>query len=333
MPFIKKEFWWIRGFDFPHVQFTVLGIVCVIFGMLLSSPFPYTHTAILLQVVLGLIYKLKIIYPFTALHSLAVPKVGTKTKTKTVSILASNVYMENKNYEGFLDRVKDVDPEIVFMLETNAEWMKNVHPYLEQHYPFQILHPLENTYGLLFYSKVRLENEQIRFLVEDDVPSISTVLCLEGGRQIMFLGLHPKPPSPTENSRSTPRDAELIIAGMEARASSLPVIIAGDMNDVAWSHTTRLFTRISGLLDLRIGRGFFNTFHAKYPLLRWPLDHIFVSHHFKVVSMKRLKNFNSDHFPIYAKLALESSLEAADNVEYPDISDLKEANQKVIAVE
>ena len=101
------------------------------------------------------------------------------------------------------------------------------------------------------------------------------------------------------------------------------------MNDVAWSHTTRLFARISGLLDLRIGRGFFNTFHAKFPLLRWPLDHVFVSHHFKLVSMKRLKNFNSDHFPIYADLTLETSNEAAKNVEHPDMEDLKEAERKV----
>ena len=71
---------------------------------------------------------------------------------------------------------------------------------------------------------------------------------------------------------------------------------------MAWSRTTRLFQRISGLLDPRVGRYFMNTFHADYPLLRWSLDHIFHSTDFALVDMKRLAHIGSDHFPIYVVL-------------------------------
>ncbi len=81
--------------------------------------------------------------------------------------------------------------------------------------------------------------------------------------------------------------------------------MAGDLNDVAWSRTTRLFCRVSGMLDPRRGRGLFSTFHAHYPLLRWPLDHVFVSEEFTLTHMERLEAFGSDHFPILATLSYQ----------------------------
>jgi endonuclease/exonuclease/phosphatase (EEP) superfamily protein YafD len=53
----------------------------------------------------------------------------------------------------------------------------------------------------------------------------------------MLYGLHPEPPSPSEADSSLPRDAELVMAGREIVQSHRPALVAGDLNDVAWSHT------------------------------------------------------------------------------------------------
>ena len=97
------------------------------------------------------------------------------------------------------------------------------------------------------------------------------------------------------------------MVGKRIHEDPQPTLVAGDLNDVAWSRTTLLFCRVGGMLDPRRGRGLFSTFHAKYPILRWPLDHIFVTEHFTLVGMQRLKYFGSDHFPMLATFCYRPS--------------------------
>jgi endonuclease/exonuclease/phosphatase (EEP) superfamily protein YafD len=110
-----------------------------------------------------------------------------------------------------------------------------------------------------------------------------------------------------------------------------PIIVAGDFNDVAWSHTTRLFQRLSGLLDPRVGRGLYNTFHADHPLLRFPLDHLFHSNHFTLGSFRRLRHIGSDHFPIYVELNLNSEGPARQPKPSPEQGDLRESEALLAA--
>ncbi|MEX2568638.1 MAG: endonuclease/exonuclease/phosphatase family protein, partial [Cyclobacteriaceae bacterium] len=159
-----------------------------------------------------------------------------------------------------------------------------------------------------------LSNTKILYIIKDDIPSIHSEVTLRSGKNIIIHCLHPEPPSPTESDTSTPRDAELLIVGKNVEEETLPKLVFGDLNDVAWSRTTRLFQKISGLLDPRKGRGFFNTFHAKYWLLRWPLDHIFHSEEFLLKRIEKLPSIDSDHFPIYINLQL-SPINPQDDVE------------------
>ena len=77
------------------------------------------------------------------------------------------------------------------------------------------------------------------------------------------------------------------------------------MNVVSTHRTSRLFKKVAGMGDPRVGRGFYPTFNAKWPLLRWPLDHLFVSPHFEFLSIDLLSDIGSDHFPISFRLCLK----------------------------
>jgi endonuclease/exonuclease/phosphatase (EEP) superfamily protein YafD len=118
------------------------------------------------------------------------------------------------------------------------------------------------------------------------------------------------------------------MVGRLAAREREPTIVAGDMNDVAWSHTTRLFQRVSRTLDPRRGRGMFNTFHARWFFMRWPLDHLFHSEHFRLVRLRRGAAFGSDHFPMVVELELDPAARHEQEPPERSADDEREADEK-----
>lgn len=222
--------------------------------------------------------------------------------------------------------MREVDPDVVLAVETDGWWAEHLH-VLEADYPHVIVQPQGNHYGMHFFSRLELGAPAVRFLVEDDIPSIRVTIKLRSGEFIKFFGLHPRPPEPKQDTDE--RDAELLMVGKEVRACDLPAIVAGDLNDVAWSNSTRLFQKVSGLVDPRRGRGMFSTFHASFPLLRWPLDHVFHDKRFTLVRLQRLRSIGSDHFPVLAELQLEPFAADKQAILEADQDDMKDASRRI----
>jgi endonuclease/exonuclease/phosphatase (EEP) superfamily protein YafD len=329
-PFIRSANWFIRIGDFPRVQVLLCLIVSL---LLLSFGFDYRNAfddifAALL--VVCLFYQLQTILPFTVLIRKEVqPARKDDDAASNISLLIFNVLMENDKYEDALQLILRYDSDIVLLAEPDENWARHLEP-LKEKYPHTVACPLDNRYGMLLYSRLALHDTELQFLIQDDIPSIHTQVELPDGRSVALHGVHPRPPMPGENTRSTERDGELLLVGKAIRESNLPCIVAGDLNDVAWSRTTQLFRRISGLLDPRVGRGFYNTFHAHYPFLRVPLDHVFHSPHFRLVSIERINNScGSDHFPVYIKLSLEPDAAAIQAKPYADRDETEEAHEVI----
>jgi hypothetical protein len=92
---------------------------------------------------------------------------------------------------------------------------------------------------------------------------------------------------------------------------------------------SELFLRLSGLLDPRVGRGFFNSFNANNPIFRYPLDHVFHSNHFRLCHLQRLPHIGSDHFPMLVELSYEPDASREQPPTPVDEGDLEEAEDKV----
>lgn len=328
LPLWNYEAWWVRGFDFPRVQFFSFILVIILLVLWRLDLSQASSLGLLAINLACLLYHGWWILPYTRLHSLEVKSATVGQAPYAIKILSSNVLATNNHAACLIDLVRQHDPDILVTLESTHWWQQQL-AVLEADYPHTIKCPLDNLYGMHVYSRLPLENSTIEYLVQDDVPSMHCLVKLADGIKIRAHFVHPAPPSPTENDESTERDAELLAVARSVADARLPVIVAGDLNDVAWSTTTRLFRKISGLRDPRIGRGMFNTFHAEHWFIRWPLDHLFHSHHFRVIKLHRLTLTGSDHFALLTHLSFNPKQDNGHQDLQVDADDKQLADEKM----
>jgi endonuclease/exonuclease/phosphatase (EEP) superfamily protein YafD len=309
LPFIRRGWWWVRMCDFPRLQLFVLGLA-VLAALLALGPESATSWLAGTALAAAVIYQGYLILPYTPLWPVEALASSIPEPERKVRLLIANVLFRNRHADGLLRQVRATDPDVLLAVETDPFWVDAL-ACLESRFPHRIECPQDNAYGMLLLSKLELRDAKVRYLLDGDVPSIVVRMGLRCGDEIDFYALHPRPPHAFQ--ASTDRDAEILVVGREIRERDEPAIVAGDLNDVAWSHITRLFRRLSDMLDPRIGRGLYATFNARRPLLRWPLDHIFFTEDFRVVRLERMGFIGSDHFPILVELSYEP--EAADEQE------------------
>ncbi len=324
LPLIRNDYWIFKILEYPRLQklFLCLLVLGLCFIYLPGSTKEWISTGLLTAAVVYLIYK---IFPYTPLSAVEMKNAPADVDV-VCTVFAANVYQFNRNYQHLLNQIKKSRPDIIFLVETDHKWQAAAAILCESH-PFTLQCPSDNTYGLLLFSRFPLDG-QIRFLVKKDIPSVDTVVLLPSGDKFRLWGLHPEPPVPGENLYSTAKDKELLKVAFKVRDEQLPCLVVGDLNDVAWSYTTELFRKTSRLLDPRRGRGFYSTFHAKNPLIRFPLDYIFCSSEFRLVSMERLSANGSDHFPTLTKLALIPNLAPCQDNPELDAQELEAATEK-----
>jgi endonuclease/exonuclease/phosphatase (EEP) superfamily protein YafD len=328
LPIVRRDDWWIRIFDFPRLQITVLLVIVLAAYLALGAPEATFELAYAGALSLAFAYQAFRMYPYTRLHGKQVQASRRATAESSVSLLFANVLMTNRRAPALLELIRAQDPDVVLAVETDAWWEEALRP-LEQTYEHRVKQPQANTYGMLLYSRLELSRAEVKFLIEDDVPSIHARLALRSGEQIELRCVHPRPPAPQETDRSTERDAELLIVGRALKKLARPAIVIGDLNDVAWSRTSEMFQNVSGLLDPRIGRGFYTTFNAHWPIVRFPLDHAFHSRHFRLVEFRRLPHWGSDHFPVYVKLSFEPDAEVEQEKPQASPDEKQEAREKI----
>lgn len=326
LPFSKIPHGAIRGMAFPREQLFVLTVALAAVALVFLEP-DHRNPALAILAVIAAIHT-GYILKFTPLwprQSVDATEAQAADAENRVTILASNVKQSNRQYQRLIDLIRTEDPDIAAALEVDPDWVDALYDALKDQYPHWVKVPKDNSYGVVMMSKMEPSETQVRDLLVDDVPSIRTKVAMPSGRMWRLYIVHPEPPVPYHDTKG--RDGEIALVGIEASKDDLPAIVTGDLNDVAWSTTTRRFQRLSGLLDPRVGRGFYNTFHAGIAVMRWPLDHLFHDAEFRLIRMSRMPNIGSDHFPILFSLALTGEPQSNSTPEQSDAEERAEVRE------
>ena len=332
LPVVKNTYWIFRIFEYPRFQIWLLSALIGCSWLFTVQSAGLVHKSVAAALAAGLIYLSYKIWPYTPFSRRQVKTIKSVNSGDEFKIYTANVYQDNREYSRILEQVKRYAPNIVLLVETNDEWKTKMDELLETH-PFFLGKALPNTYGMLLYSNFKIAGGAVRFLVEQDIPSIECTIILPSGTQVNIWAVHPKPPVPGESDDSKAKDSEIMKVAFEAEKSPRPVIVIGDFNDVAWSKVTELFQKTAKLLDPRRGRGFYSTFSAHSRIIRFPLDYIFCSNDFGLIKMKRMPSNGSDHFAVLTHLRYDKSLRNDQKVDKADAEERQEARKKEMAVD
>ncbi|HEV7371648.1 endonuclease/exonuclease/phosphatase family protein [Arenibaculum sp.] len=326
LPLTETNIWWVRVLDFPRLQFMIALAVVGALIFLFARPRRIGGWLVLAGMVAAVgchVYKLHPYWEWVEPRAVAVSRCADGSRLR---VLVANVQKGNRQDERLLALVEETDPDVFLAMETDEWWNERLAP-LRNDFAHQVQHVGSGYFGMHLFSKYELVDPEIRFLAEQDVPSIFTDIRLPDGQMVEFLGIHPRPPRALQPS--TGRDAQILAAALEARASAEPSILAGDLNAVPWERVVRRAMRIGRLLDPRVGRGYIPTYDAQQLLLSWPLDQVLYEDAIGLTALERLPEFGSDHYPYLADLCHAPVLAERQHAPEMEEGDLAEAQTSI----
>jgi endonuclease/exonuclease/phosphatase (EEP) superfamily protein YafD len=320
------DWWWVRIGDFPRFQLLIAYCVALVALLLFWRRRGVAVAACFLLVSISI--QLYWIFPYLPVAPQQVEAATSNAPESQLRILAVNVLQSNDDTKALVNLVRQQNPDVLVLCEVNQKWIDHLSA-LRNDFAFHLEHPLENEYGIALYSQLEVPRAEVRAMVKEWIPSIDADIVLRNGHKVRLFAVHPNPPRPGEDT--TKRDAELVLVGREVSQDETTVVV-GDLNDVGWSRTTNLFQEVSGLLDPRMGRGFYATFNANSRIWRYPLDYVFHSDDFRVAELEVLPYIGSDHFPLWIQLSHEPAAKATQEAPQLSADDLEDAEEAVRAV-
>ncbi len=221
----------------------------------------------------------------------------------TVRALLANVAWNNTAYDTVRRLVVDEKPDVMVLPEVDAAWLEALRP-LEAAYPFSVVVRRPNGLGMVFYSRIPLEESSVGSIDQTQLPLVIARLRLDNQR-LTIIGAHFS--SPWTPSYAAFRNRQLAEVARLIQRQSGPVVVLGDLNLTSWSPYFHEFLRATGLRDSRQGFGLQPSWPAWFPSpFRITIDHCLVSREVLVKNRELGPPIGSDHYPVLVEFTVGS---------------------------
>lgn len=206
-----------------------------------------------------------------ALEQWMLPSFGRiqEVEGRSLRMVHLNVWQPNDSYEAVINSIRRSDADLVSVQEVSPAWAEAIRHGLLENYPYQIVLPSTNCYGIALLSRVPLRRANLINPAGADFIEAEVML---GRQAIRVITAHAT--SPTGYVDFQRRNAQLAFLAEHISRIDGSVVLIGDLNTVHWDDAyVRLCAR-GGLRPLSHPAQV--TWPSVGPIALIPLDHALV---------------------------------------------------------
>ena len=288
---------WHWGLDlFTHFTMQLLGLTAMVGAVLaVTRQWKALVCAVLLW--------LALIWRFLPSSELAAP-VASPQQSQPLKVVLANILVHARSFRPLIEFVERESPDVLVLEELSTAGFEKLAPVLDG-YPYRHVLLREDSFGAGVFSRLPLEERKV-YRWAPDVPSLTCQLNFSG-TDVHLIVTHPL--TPMSHQQSQLRNEQLQQVAEHAASQTSPVVVIGDLNCTPWSPYFQDLLRAGRLRDTRTWR-LQTTWPARLPWpARIPIDHVLVSHHWRVHRRITGPRYESDHLPVLVELAMEPSRE------------------------
>jgi len=219
-----------------------------------------------------------------------------------VRLIAANLLYRQEDPTAVRAYLAAQSADLLVLSEFTPRWRQKLQE-LERTYPYFVLRPRWNAWGIAVYSKYPLRAVENLDLGDDTSSHLRVVAQLPDGPAEVYAVHLASPPS---RRQAAQRNTQLrrLAERIAAADPALPRIVAGDLNITPYSPYFRDLLRDAGLSDGRRPFGLHVTWPT-WPVPLWiPIDHCLAGGPLVVTRVATGPRIGSDHLPLECSFTL-----------------------------